>query len=119
MPQLDLALSERDAQGRWLTSFPGVIVQVDDRARHEVVFAGPLDVDPGAGGCAYEHRSATGYQCPLGDWRRVHVLSRHAGGEIRSYELSAEGTLLLAYPCYSGLWPEMDAEVQAIARRAR
>jgi hypothetical protein len=59
--QLDLSLSPRDADGRWLTSFPGVVVQIDDRARHEVVFAGPLDVDPDAGGCARTRAALAAY----------------------------------------------------------
>jgi hypothetical protein len=108
--QIDLPLSPptKDHLGRWPTRWPGITVQIEVRVRHEVPFAGPLDVDPGPGGCAYEHRFTSG------DYRHVRVLSVHAGGEVRSYELAEDGTLLLAYPCYSGLWPEMDAEVQRI-----
>lgn len=107
----------RDSSGAWLTRWPGVVVVID-RARHDTPFAGPLDVDPGPGGCAFGHRFATGSRATLGDWRRVHVMSAHAGGEIRGYELETDGRLLLAYPCSTGLWPEMDHEVEVIGRAA-
>ena len=45
---------------------------------------------------------------------RVHVMSAHAGGEIRSYELDGESQLRLAGPCHGGRWPEMDAEVARV-----
>lgn len=102
-----------DEHGDWLTRWPGVTVKVD-KARHDTPLAGPLDVDPGPGGSAFAHRLAYGFTVRLGDYRRVHVMSAHAGGEIRSYELAENGGLLLAYPCYTGLWPEMDAEVARV-----
>lgn len=107
----------RDAGGAWLTRWPGVTVRIDP-PRHVVPFAGALDVDPGAGGTAFEHSFTTGRRAKLSEWRRVHVLSRHAGGEIRGYELEVGGELLLAYPCYTGIWPEMDAEVARIVAAA-
>lgn len=42
----------------------------------------------------------------------VHVMSRHAGGEIRGYVL-IDGKLHLRHPCYTGRWPEMDEAVEA------
>lgn len=109
----------RDAAGYWQTRWPGVTVGIDERPRHIVPHAGPLDVDPGPSGNAFGYHFTTGQRPPLGDYRRVHVMSEHAGGEIRGYELEAGGKLLLAYPCHTGLWPEMDAEVERIAAEAR
>lgn len=44
--------------------------------------------------------------------RVVHVISKPARGEVRGYVLvEGETTLRLRLPCYSGDWPEMDAEV--------
>ncbi|HRS17731.1 MAG TPA: hypothetical protein P5234_15955 [Thermoanaerobaculaceae bacterium] len=107
----------RDAGGAWLTRWPGVTVRIDP-PRHVVPFAGALDVDPGTGGTAFEHSFTTGRRAKLGEWRRIHVMSAHAGGEIRGYELEVGGELLLAYPCYTGIWPEMDAEVARIVAAA-
>ena len=100
-----------------LTRWPGVTVRIDP-PRHVVPFAGALDVDPGTGGTAFEHSFTTGRRAKLGEWRRIHVMSAHAGGEIRGYELEVGGELLLAYPCYTGIWPEMDAEVARIVAAA-
>lgn len=108
----------RNADGDWQTRWPGVTVRIDN-PRHIVPHAGPLDVDPGPGGNAFGYHFTTGRRPQLGDWRRVHVMSEHRGGEVRSYELEAGGTLLLAYPCYTGLWPELDAEVEQIIAAAR
>ena len=73
--QTELALSptapQRDKHGRWSTCLPGIVLQIDERTRHEVPFAGPPDVDPGAGGCASEHRLAGHQAPPLGDWKAV------------------------------------------------
>lgn len=46
--------------------------------------------------------------------RGVHVMSRHVGGQIRGYVLDETGGLRLAGPCYTGEWPEMDAEVARV-----
>jgi hypothetical protein len=42
----------------------------------------------------------------------VHVMSIHAGGEVRGYFL-VDGKLRLRLPCYGGEWVEMDAAVSA------
>lgn len=115
---LPLSAPQRNADGTWATRWPGVVVMLDERPRHIVPHAGPLDVDPGPGGSAFGYHFTTGQRPPLGDYRRLHVMSEHAGGEIRGYELEADGTLLLAYPCSTGLWPEMDAEIKRVAHAA-
>lgn len=43
--------------------------------------------------------------------RLVHVISRSAGGEIRSYVLDESNVLHLGRPAYTSDWPEMDAAV--------
>ena len=101
----------RDAYGRIVSCLPSVVLQID-KPRDCIPFAGPLDRDPGPGGCG-EPPSP-----PHGAHRRIHVISTYAGGEIRSYELTSDGRLLLAYPCYTGLWLEMDAEVTRITGQA-
>lgn len=45
--------------------------------------------------------------------RFVHVMSPHAGGEVRGYTLHG-GVLWLRAPCYQGAWPEVDAIVGAM-----
>lgn len=40
----------------------------------------------------------------------VHIISKHAGGEIRGYVIHA-GRLKLRLPCYTAEWPEMDRAV--------
>lgn len=47
-----------------------------------------------------------------GEVKRVHVMSKWAGGEVRSYWL-CRGRLWLAAPCYTGTWTEVDAAVSA------
>lgn len=42
----------------------------------------------------------------------VHVMSPHAGGEIRGYMI-VDGELRLRLPAYSGAWTEMDEAVSA------
>lgn len=68
---------------------------------------GDLFVEVDAKSCGY---------CP---WtglvmRRVHVISKRAGGEIRGYSLLEDGRLIIGTPCYTGEWPEMDALVERI-----
>ena len=46
--------------------------------------------------------------------QRVHVMSSHAFGEIRSYVLDEARCLRLAGPCYGGEWAEMDNEVARV-----
>lgn len=46
--------------------------------------------------------------------RGVHVMSRHAGGEIRGYVIDDDGGLRLRGPCYTGKWDLMDQEVAAV-----
>lgn len=43
----------------------------------------------------------------------IHVISRHAGGEIRGYVSLEGGPWLLRHPNYTGDWPEMDRAVEA------
>jgi hypothetical protein len=110
----------RDAAGYWQTRWPGVTVGIDERPRHIVPHAGPLDVDPGPDGNAFGHRFMTGYRPPLGDWRRVHVMSAAAGGEIRGYELEAGGTSRASdRRCGRGKPAGGDAEVERIVAEAR
>lgn len=44
--------------------------------------------------------------------RKIHVMSKPAGGEIRGYMSIEGGPWLPANPCYSGEWAEMDREVE-------
>lgn len=98
----------RDEHGRIVTRLPSIVLQID-RARDVAPFAGDPTVDPGPGGCGAPPFPA------YGSHRRIHVISTFAFGEIRSYELAEDGRLLLAYPCHTGPWPEMDAEVARLA----
>lgn len=88
----------------YTTNFLGITVQVDheagqpDRGAH---FAGLVAFLGGPGDIP-------------GQVRRVHVMSTHAGGEIRSYVLDESRQLRLAGPCYTGEWSEMDAEVARV-----
>lgn len=45
--------------------------------------------------------------------RVVHVLSKHAGGEIRGYVITDDGVLRLRLPCYTGAWPALDEAVRS------
>ncbi len=56
---------------------------------------------------------------PTATIRLVHVMSKPAGGEIHGYVLTEDGALRLRLPCYTGPWPEMDAEVLARVPGAR
>ncbi|MBL8970313.1 MAG: hypothetical protein JNK56_07025 [Myxococcales bacterium] len=98
----------RDEHGRVITQMPGIVL-LFDRVRDVTPFAGEPGLDPGPGGCGAPPFPA------YGSHRRIHVISTFAFGEIRSYELAEGGRLLLAYPCHTGLWPEMDAEVARLA----
>lgn len=50
-------------------------------------------------------------RCEGGEvYTRIHVMSTHAGGEIRSYILR-DGEAWPDQPCYTGVWPEMDVAV--------
>ena len=61
------------------------------------------------------HANFVGCRAMVGEKvRGVHVMSRHAGGEIRGYVLDADGGLRLRGPCYTGRWESMDEEVAAI-----
>lgn len=100
------------------TLWVGVSICID-QPRHVAPFAGPLHIDPGPGGTAFEYSFTTGKRPKLGEWRRIHVMSASAGGEVRSYELGPGGELLLAYPCYTGIWEEMDAEVARVVAAAK
>jgi hypothetical protein len=86
------------------TNFPGVTVQLD------------RDVDqPGRGAHFAGLVAFLGGPATLpGKVRRVHVMSAHAFGEIRSYVLDEANELRLAGPCYTGEWTEMDAEIARV-----
>lgn len=47
-----------------------------------------------------------------GRFRKVHVISKPAGGECRGYMSIEDGPWLPSSPCYSGEWTEMDREVE-------
>jgi len=44
-------------------------------------------------------------------YRLVHVISKPAGGEIRGYVMTGDGSLRMVGPNYRGDWPELDAAV--------
>lgn len=90
--QTSLSFASRPAD--WLTA-NGLIVQVGPPTKalyYTASFVGRCLVDKDAAG------------------QLVHVISPHAGGEIRGY-LLIEHRLHLRLPCYSGEWPEMDMAV--------
>lgn len=83
---------------RYDLPWPGVWLEVEP-CRPDATYGWPLEVhDP-----AREARPEV---------QLVHVVSDHAGGEIRGYWL-AHGALWLRMPCYSGPWAEMDVAVAA------
>jgi len=86
----------REIAARHATQWPGVYIEVDGPRR-----AGYREV--GVYGMAIEIDDTV---------TPVHVISDHAGGEIRGYAL-VHGRLWLRKPCHTGLWPEMDAAVSA------
>lgn len=49
-----------------------------------------------------------------GKTRRVHVMSSHAKGEIRSYVIDEDKVLRLAGPEHGGEWHEMDTGVARV-----
>jgi hypothetical protein len=59
------------------------------------------------------HRSE--FRCNYyGHCDKVHVISTHAGGEIRGYIRThgSEGPWKIQPPNHHGAWPELDAEVE-------
>lgn len=88
----------------FVTNIDGITVQLD-RAQEQ----------PGRGAHFAGQREFMGGPGHIpGLIQRVHVMSSHAFGEIRSYVLDEARTLRLAGPCYSGVWEEMDAEVARV-----
>jgi hypothetical protein len=83
------------------TTFDGVTVQVDQEAYVPTL---------GSHFAGYREMVEDGSKV-LPTVRRVHVMSTHAGGEIRSYVLDDANVLRLAGPAYTGRWTEMDDEV--------
>lgn len=85
------------------TQFDGVTVQLDR----------PHEVNRGAHFAGIQAFLGRPGQIP-GKVRRVHVMSAHRFGEIRSYVLDDGKALRLAGPCYTGEWAEMDVEVARV-----
>ncbi len=88
----------------FVTAFDGVTVQLD-----QVAF------QPGRGAHFAGAREFMGGPDRIpGLVQRVHVMSSHAGGEIRSYVLDEARCLRLAGPDHRGEWTEMDNEVALV-----
>ena len=86
------------------TAFEGITVQLDQAAEQ-----------PGRGAHFAGRREFMGGPGHIpGLVQRVHVMSSHAFGEIRSYVLDEARCLRLAGPCYGGEWAEMDNEVARV-----
>lgn len=84
----------------FVTAFEGITVQLDQPGRG-AHFAGLREFMGGP-----DHIP--------GLVQRVHVMSSHAFGEIRSYVLDEARCLRLAGPCHGGEWAEMDSEVARV-----
>jgi hypothetical protein len=86
------------------TAFEGITVQLDQAAEQ-----------PGRGAHFAGLREFMGGPDHIpGLVQRVHVMSSHAFGEIRSYVLDEARCLRLAGPCHGGEWAEMDSEVASV-----
>ena len=86
------------------TAFEGITVQLDQTAEQ-----------PGRGAHFAGLREFMGGPGHIpGLVQRVHVMSSHAFGEIRSYVLDEARCLRLAGPCHGGEWAEMDNEVARV-----